>query len=98
MAELLELPQLMDEHRMSQMQVRRGGVEPRLDLERPAALDSLAQVGFVDDVDGTPFQFGDLPFQVLYQGCSSHMRRYCTGAVAAEPVGRRAAKLPRGFS
>jgi len=45
--ELLEVAQLADQHGVSQMQVRRGGIEPRLDAHgharRPRLRDALAQ-------------------------------------------------------
>ena len=37
MAEFLELPHLVDEHRVPEMQIRRGGIEARLDAQRLAA-------------------------------------------------------------
>ena len=38
MAEILELPHLVDQHRVAEVQVRRGGVEAGLNPQRLAAL------------------------------------------------------------
>ena len=43
MAERLELPHLVDQHRVSQVQVGRRGIEAGLDPQRPAAGQPLAQ-------------------------------------------------------
>jgi hypothetical protein len=53
MAQILELAQLVDEHRMPQVQIRRGGVEARLDPQGPARPELLCQVPLEQDLVGT---------------------------------------------
>ena len=43
-AELLELPHLVEQYRVAQMQVRRRGIEARLHLQRLAPLEFLDQL------------------------------------------------------
>ena len=60
MPELLELAQLVDENGVAKVQIRRGGVEARLDAQRLAALDSLAQIRLVNEVHRAPLQLAQL--------------------------------------
>ena len=45
MAELLELPQLVDEHRVAEMEVGRGRIETGLDAQGDTGLEPLFQLG-----------------------------------------------------
>ncbi len=49
-AQLLELAQLVDQNRMTQVQIRGGGIKARLDSQRAAAGDALAQFVFLNDL------------------------------------------------
>ncbi len=60
MPELLELAQLVDENGVAKVQIRCGGVEARLDAQRLAALDSLAQIRLVNEVHRPPLQLAQL--------------------------------------
>ena len=44
MAEVLELPHLVEEHRMTQVQVGRGGIEPGLHPQRTAGLEFFDEI------------------------------------------------------
>ena len=54
MAEILEIAQLAQDHRVPEVEIGRGGVEPQLDLQRRAslarALELGAQLRLDDDV------------------------------------------------
>ena len=56
MAEVLEVAQLSADHRVAQMKIGRGGIEPQLDLQRRAslarALELLRELRLDDDVGG----------------------------------------------
>ena len=49
MAEVLELPQLVDQHRVAEVQVGRGGIEAGLDPQRLAAWRASAAGPRFDD-------------------------------------------------
>jgi hypothetical protein len=49
MAQILELPQLVDKYGMPEMQVRRGRIEPGLDPQGPSALQPVYQFGLDQD-------------------------------------------------
>ena len=70
--ELLKLAQFVDEHGMAEMQVGRRRVESRLDAQRRPALDPLAQIRLVYQVDCAPLEFVELLFQIVDQSYSSH--------------------------
>ncbi len=53
MAEVLELTHLVQQHRVAQVQVRRGGVEAGLDAQRAAFLQARAQILELEDLVGT---------------------------------------------
>ena len=63
-SEVLEIAQLLEDHRVSQVQVGRGRVESQLDLERVAgptgALELGPQLGVHDDLGGAPTDPGEL--------------------------------------
>ena len=52
MAEVLELPHLVEQHRVAQVQVRRGRVEARLDPQRPAERQPALQLVALEDFVG----------------------------------------------
>lgn len=53
MAEILELPQLIDQHRMAQVQIRSSRVEAGLDSQGLAFFQLFYQLFFQQDVFGT---------------------------------------------
>ncbi len=55
MAQLLESAQLVDQHGMAEMQIRRGGIETGLDPQRLAALELVDQFALDQDFLGAPF-------------------------------------------
>jgi len=59
-AELLEPAHLVDEHRVAEMEVRRGGIESSLDTQRLAAAELLLQFLFGQDFGDAAFEFGEL--------------------------------------
>ena len=46
MPESLELPHLVEQHGMAEMQIGRGRIETGLDAQAPAALQTLREFGF----------------------------------------------------
>jgi hypothetical protein len=52
-AEVLELAHLVQQHRMAQVQVGRGGVEAGLDPQRAAFLQARTQILELEDLVGT---------------------------------------------
>ncbi len=52
MAELLELAQLVQQHGVTQMQIRRGGIEAGLDPQRAPAFQALTQLLQFEDFIG----------------------------------------------
>ncbi len=44
---VLELPHFIEQHGVPEMQIRRGGIEPRLDVQRFAALQFFDQLTFL---------------------------------------------------
>jgi hypothetical protein len=64
MSEVLEMPHLAQQHRVTEVQVRRGRVEPGLHHQRlagaRAALELLAQLRLLDQVDGAAAQQSEL--------------------------------------
>jgi len=60
MSELLELGHLAQQHPMAEMQVRRRGVEPRLDPQGPSRLEAGQQL--------LPGMTGDGTLQEQFQG------------------------------
>ncbi len=53
MAQLLKLAHLVDEHRMAQMQIGRGGVEAGLDAQGFAPLQALSKLGLDQNLIGS---------------------------------------------
>ncbi len=57
-AQILKVPELPQDDRMTQVKVGRGWIEPQLDPQRRAgasrSLELLGELGLHDDVDGTP--------------------------------------------
>ena len=51
--EILELPHLVQQHRMAEMQIGRGRIEARLDPQRPAELEARLELLALDDLVGT---------------------------------------------
>ena len=60
MAQLLKGPELVDEDRMAQMEIRRRGVKARLDDEWPPGAKPCPQLGFHEDIAGATPDFGQL--------------------------------------
>src|SRR5687768_8758591 len=54
MPELLELPQLVEQHRVAEMEVGRRRVETRLDPELFAVAEPFDELGFDQDFVGAP--------------------------------------------
>ena len=52
MAQLLELPHLVEQHGMAEVQVRRGRIEARLDAQRAAELQAGLQLVALEDLVG----------------------------------------------
>ncbi len=46
MAEVLKVPELVDLHRVAEMQIRCGWIKSSLDPQRPASLQFFKQFGF----------------------------------------------------
>src|SRR6476660_8769938 len=65
MTELLQLPELIDQHRMTEMEIGRSRVEPRFDAHRLAAYQSLLELCFDEQLIATATD--DLEF--LFEGC-----------------------------
>src|SRR4029077_4457947 len=55
MTEILKLFHLLDQHRVTQVEVRRRGVEPGLNPSRPSSLELTNEVCLRQDLDYTPF-------------------------------------------
>src|SRR2546422_1049118 len=70
MAQVLEVLQLMDEDGVSEMEIRRGGVEASLDAERPPVFERLRELvsEFLrgDDLDGPARDEGKLPLHFVH--------------------------------
>ena len=100
MAELLELPHLVQQHGVAEMQVRRGGIEAGLDQQRLAAPQLPDQVGFGEDLLGAASELGE-----LRGGGAGQLRRAVLvghgraknnrSAVSVVPCSRRFAALRR---
>ena len=52
MAEVLELPHLVEQHRVAEMQIRRGRIESGLDPQRAAELEARLELLALDDLVG----------------------------------------------
>src|SRR5438552_10638174 len=56
-AQVLEVSELSQDHRVSEMKIGGGGIQPQLDLQRragaPRSLELLSELGLDDDVGGT---------------------------------------------
>ena len=73
-AELLELAHLVDQHRVPEVQIGRGGIESGLDLQRRAALELALQLAGQQQVLRTARQLGHLFLDVLV-ACIHVVRR-----------------------
>ena len=71
MAELLKLPQLVDQHRVAEMQIRRGRIETGLDPQRTAGFELLDEFGFDDQLVAAALDDFQLFFDFHCQVCSS---------------------------
>ena len=60
MSLLLKLPHLVEQHRMAQMQIRRSGIEARLDPERRAASKLANEVLLGEQILYSSFEFSEL--------------------------------------
>ena len=63
-AELLELAHLVEQHRVPEMQIRRGRVESRLHLERTAAPQLLLKLRSRQHFAGATLELGDLLVEI----------------------------------
>ena len=68
MAELLELAHLINEHRMAQVQIRRGRIKTRLDAQRAALARRSASSSSTSNSVGTPTDFVELLRQRSHRG------------------------------
>ncbi len=59
-AELLELPHFVEQHRVAQVEIRRRGVEPRFHLQRFAPLQFLHELRANEHLVRAPVQLGNL--------------------------------------
>ena len=66
MAELLELAHLVDEHRVAQMQIRCGRIEPRLDAQRLATRQFLLEFGLDEQLRRPAAKFVQLIFDAVH--------------------------------
>ena len=63
-AELLELAHLVEQHRVPEVQIRRGRVEARLDAQRHAAQQLLREVGAREHLVRATFELCDLLLEI----------------------------------
>ena len=68
MAEVLQLAQLVDQHRVTEVQVRRGRIEARLDAQRFTRLQSVDQFGLDQQFFAAAFDDFELFFQRWHCG------------------------------
>jgi len=68
--QILELPKLVEEHRMAEMQVRRRGIETGLDPQRTIQGQFLAQIRFQKDFLRTALDQIDCLFRLIRHACS----------------------------
>ena len=71
MAELLEVAQLVDQHGVAEVQVRRGGVEAELDAQLAPAGAASSQLRLDDQLVGTPDEWSRMACSV-----SRYIRRF----------------------
>ncbi len=62
MTELLKLPHLVNEDRVTDMKIRRCRVEPGLDAQRTTLLQPLEELLIPENLVGSPPKFDDLLF------------------------------------
>ncbi len=62
--ELLELPHLVEQHGVAEMQIRRGGIETRLDMQRFPALQFFDQLTFGEHFLRAALELGQLFVEV----------------------------------
>ncbi len=80
MAELLKLLHLLDQHRVTQVQIRRGRIEPGFDAQRPAPLELGDQFFFRQNLDGAALDDFELRLQVGHR----HVLRFAMNVSAGE--------------
>jgi hypothetical protein len=73
MSKILEMAQLVDQHGMPEMQIRRRGIESRLDPQRPSGLQPVKQFGFDQQFFRAP---PDLPELFFHR---AHAILFCLG-------------------
>ena len=66
-AELLELPHLVEQHGVPEMQVGRGRVEARLDVQRLAPAQLLDQLGGDQHLLGASLQLCELGVEITHR-------------------------------
>ena len=64
MTEFLEMPQLVDQHRVPEVQVGRRRIEAGLDPKRPSRLDLFGQFGLNQQFVGTALDQRHLEFNI----------------------------------
>src|SRR4030095_10646575 len=64
MTQLLKLLHLLDEHGMSEMKIRRRGIEPRLDSKRTASFELGGELFFRQHLDGAALNYAELGLQI----------------------------------
>jgi hypothetical protein len=72
MPKLLEMPHLVHNDRMAQMQVRRGGIESDLDIERRAAGQLFPQFAFVHKLENAALDRPHLFVNGFHRSCTIH--------------------------
>jgi hypothetical protein len=64
MAEVLELPELLQRHREPEMDIRGGRVDTEFDVQGPAKTQFAEQFRFADDLSGSAFE----ELKLLFRG------------------------------
>ena len=67
MAQILEMPQLVDQDGMTEMEVRRGRIETGLDPQWAATLQSFDQLGFQQEFIAPPLDDLQTAFNINHQ-------------------------------